>query len=128
MNNVSRDEFLSSISRLAASVYDFHERFRRPDESESPSSNEYLDTLRSRLPLLMEEVGEHSKELNNANIDDASLELADIAFVAIGSMLALDKFGTGACHAVAIKNDAKTHRTHVYEESSGKLVRRLPGQ
>lgn len=128
MNNVSRDEFLSSISRLAASVYDFHERFRRPDEIESPSTAEYLGALRARLPLIVEELGEHSKELNNANLERASLELADVAFVAIGSVLALDTNGTGACHAVAIKNDSKNHNTHVYEESSGKLVRRVPGK
>ena len=124
MNTLTRDEFLSTISRIAGSVYDFHERFSVPMVDSPSSPEESLVTLRNRLAFLMEEVGEHAKELNKGNLEDAAIELADVAFVVLGTVLTLDVSGEQACLVVARKNDSKTSETHAIEESSGKLVRR----
>ena len=124
MNTLTRDEFLSTISRIAGSVYDFHERFSVPMAHSPSSPEESLVTLRNRLAFLMEEVGEHAKELNKGNLEDAAIELADVAFVVLGTVLTLDVSGEQACLVVARKNDSKTSETHAIEESSGKLVRR----
>ncbi len=124
MSNLSRDEFISSIARIAGGVYDFHERFDGSGPDGLADSNDFLSVLRRRLPYLVEETGEHAGELNRGDLRKAALELADVTFVALGSLLLLDSFGKEACHVVAEKNDAKTAETHVFERSSGKLVRR----
>ena len=124
MNTLTRDEFISTIFRIAGSVYDFHERFGVPTVDPQTSPDESLATLRNRLSFLMEEVGEHAKELNKGNLEDAAIELADVAFVVLGTVLTLDVSGKQACLEVAKKNDSKTSETHEIEESSGKLVRR----
>ncbi len=128
MNYISREEFLSSISCIAESVYDFHERFSIPPLSSNGSSEHALERLRKRLAFLVEEVGEHSKELNQGDLSEASLELADVAFVAIGTLLELDSIGADACVTVASKNNGKTHDTHMMEATSGKLVKKVSPQ
>lgn len=124
MSRPTRDEFVSAIARIAESVYDFHSRFDKPIPSATQSSEEYLITLRNRLPLIIEELGEHAQDLNKGNLEDAALEIADVTFVAVGTILSLESVGVYASCQVAKKNDDKTHETHVIEESSGKLVRR----
>lgn len=89
-----------------------------------PSEEKSLDILRGRLPLLVEELGEFAQDINKGNLRDASLEMADVTFVAIGTMLALNTTGVQSSHAVAQKNDDKTLDTHMVEASSGKLVRK----
>ena len=128
MSDISREEFLTSISRIAESVYDFHERFSIPSLSSNGSSDHALERLRTRLAFLVEEVGEHSKELNQGDLSEASLELADVAFVAMGTLLELDSIGAKACGTVANKNDGKTHDTHMVEATSGKLVKKVSAQ
>lgn len=124
MSAIPRDEFVSSIARLAGSVYDFHERFKESPLVSMPSEEKSLDILRGRLPLLVEELGEFAQDINKGNLRDASLEMADVTFVAIGTMLALNTTGVQSSHAVAQKNDDKTLDTHMVEASSGKLVRK----
>ena len=124
MDDILRQEFLDSIARLAGSVYDFHDRFGIPAIGVNGSSDAAFDRLRMRLAFLVEEPGEHSKELNQGNLLNASSELADIAFVAMGTLLELNEMGANACRTVASKNDCKTHKTHEFNADSGKLVRR----
>ena len=124
---IARDEFVAALSEMAASVYDLHQRFDvprigRPPAEKEPSADG-LAALRSRLAFLIEETGEHAKELNRGELGDASKEIADVAFVAMGTLLVLDEMGVDACRAVAGKNDAKTVETHAVDATSGKLVR-----
>ncbi len=126
---IARDEFVAALSEMAGSVYDFHQRFDvprigRPTAGEGPSADG-LAALRSRLAFLVEETGEHAKELNRGELGDASKEIADVAFVAMGTLLVLDAMGVDACRAVAGKNNAKTAETHAVDATSGKLVRRV---
>ena len=124
MAEISKHEFLSSVGRLAESVYDFHHRFgsMRVDANGSPDRT--LEALRKQFLFLMEEAGEHASDLNKGELDKALLELADVAFVALGAVYLSNAQGAEACLQVAIKNDKKTHETHVLEESSGKIIRR----
>ena len=126
---IARDEFVAALSEMARSVYDFHQRFDvprigRPTAEAGPSAVG-LAALRSRLAFLIEETGEHAKELNRGELGDASKEIADVAFVAMGTLLVLDEMGVDACRAVAGKNNAKTAETHAVDATSGKLVRRV---
>ena len=125
---VSRDEFVAAVSRLAESVYDFHQRFDVPNINANSASDCAVPRLCARLAFLMEEVGEHARELNIGALDDAASEMADVAFVAIGTLLELDALGVSASRQVANKNDKKTLQTHFIEKASGKLVRRTQPQ
>ena len=121
---ITKDEFLTAIECIALSVFEFHERFGIPAVGATASEEEILARTRTRLSYLVEEIGEHAKDLNQSNLSEASLELADVAFVAIGTLLELDKIGTEACTNVARKNDMKTLSTHEIESGSGKLVKK----
>ena len=128
---ISRDEFTAAVSRLAESVYDFHQRFNIPninDINANTSDDCAVPRLCARLAFLIEEVGEHARELNVGALDDAAAEMADVAFVAIGTLLELDALGVSSSRQVANKNDKKTLQTHFIEEASGKLVRRTQPQ
>ena len=123
-HTISREDFVEAVSRLAESVYDFHARFSIPNINAKDPDDKVFPRLCTRLAFLMEETGEHARELNQARIDRAAEEMADIAFVAMGTLLELDSIGASSCREVANKNDKKTLQTHMVEPSSGKLVRR----
>lgn len=124
MAEITKHEFLSSVGRLAESVYDFHHRFESMRVDANGSPDRTLEALRKQFLFLMEEAGEHASDLNKGELDKALLELADVAFVALGAVYLSNAQGAEACLQVAIKNDKKTHETHVLEESSGKIIRR----
>ena len=124
VSEISKHEFLSSVGRLAESVYEFHRRFESMPVDTNGSPDRALETLRKQFLLLMEEAGEHASDLNKGLLDKALLELADVAFVALGAVYLSNAQGAEACLQVAIKNDNKTNETHVLEESSGKIIRR----
>ena len=123
-NAISREDFLAAATRLAASVYDFHARFGIPNLNANSDAECAVPRLCARLAFLMEEVGEHSHELNVGALDAAASEMADVAFVALGSLLEMDALGAAAALEVANKNDNKTRQTHFVEASSGKIVKR----
>ena len=123
-SSLSKEEFVSAVSRLAESVYDFHTRFDIPIINAKVADDDVFPRLCTRLAFLMAETGEHARELNQGALDRAADEMADVAFVAMGTLLEMDALGASACHDVADKNDKKTLHTHMVEPSSGKLVRR----
>ena len=120
---IERGDFVGAVSRLGDSVYSFHERFGVPTVGDEDADG-VMEALRRRLALLSEEVGEHARELNRGNVEDAVSEAVDIAYVALGTVLALGNAGRDACHAVSDKNDAKTLATHGSRDSTGKVVAR----
>ena len=127
-NTLTREEFVGAAARLAGSVYDFHARFDIPNINDKTPADDVFPRLCTRLAFLMEETGEHARELNQGCLDRAADEMADVAFVALGTLLELDTSGAKACLAIANKNDKKTLQTHMVEPSSGKLVRRAQTQ
>ena len=120
-----RDEFVAAVAEMAGSVFDFHQRFDVPSFGELPQDPDGLSVLRSRLAFLIEETGEHARELNRGELGNASVEMGDVAFVTMGTLLVLDRMGAEALRSVAAKNNAKTSETHRVDETSGKLVRRV---
>ena len=124
METLNRDDFILSISELAKSVYDFHERFSVPTVDTISNPDESLSKISERVPLLIEEIGEHAKALNKGDLVESILELADVAYVVLGTLLILDNAGKNASEKVAKKNNLKTNDTHIRVESSGKLVKR----
>ena len=125
---ITREEFVTAVSRLAGSVYDFHDRFDIPNLNDKSHYDDPFPRLCTRLAFLIEETGEHAKELNQGVLDRAADEMADVAFVAIGTLLEMDSLGAIACVEVANKNDKKTLQTHMVEPSSGKLIKRSQAQ
>ena len=121
---ITREEFVAAVSRLAESVYDFHARFSIPHLNEKTTTDNIFPRLCTRLAFLMEEAGEHARELNQGSLGPAADEMADVAFVAMGTLLEMDSLGASACREVANKNDKKTLHTHIVETSSGKLIKR----
>ena len=121
---ITREEFITAVSRLAESVYDFHARFSIPNLNDKAATDEIFPRLCTRLAFLMEETGEHARELNQGSLGLAADEMADVAFVAMGTLLEMDSLGAIACREVANKNDKKTLQTHMVEPSSSKLIKR----
>ena len=67
MTQISREDFLESVTRIAGSVYDFHSRFGIPAISVNGSSDAAFNRLRTRLAYLVEESGEHFKKRTHGN-------------------------------------------------------------
>ena len=119
--NIPKADFLSGVSAIARSVYEFHQRFDIPAvEPDKPV--ETLDALRQRLALLAEESGEYARALNRGDIDDAVKEAVDVAYIALGTILRLGEPGRAACIEVARKNDAKTPSSHSKRSLTGKVL------
>ena len=119
--NVDRQRFLDGVHTMAESVYAFHERFDIPCVDPT-DTDDALEALRQRLVLLSEEIGEYARALNQARLGDATLEAADVAYVALGTVLRLGDEGRKACVTVTRKNDSKTPSTHGTRRSTGKVL------
>lgn len=118
MASVSREDYLAAIQRIAESVYDFHERW---DQPLGVGMDGAVPCLTKRLSLHMEEVGEMARAVHQNDAGNAVIEAADELYVALGTVLALGVLAP--VHAVATKNNAKTHETHMVGPT-GKIVRR----
>lgn len=116
-----RERFIATAARLAAEVYDFHDRWAL--ETGTP-----LEVMRRRMPMLDEEVRELRAEVNRAapGFDEAAMseEAADVLFVALGHMEQLGAAGLAGMDAVTAKNIAKTSRSHSLHPETGKVTRR----
>ena len=117
---ISKIEFINAINNLAESVYDFHDRWNLFNVSKTS-----FEAVSEREELLLEEVRELIEEYNK-NQSELSEELlsreaADVLYVSIGNMLALNKEGISAMNQVAIKNNNKTKKTHFYNVKEKKI-------
>lgn len=140
LNREDKD-FVDSMYSIAISLSEFHERFKLfrhlmaiPPTS-TPAYNsglahrqlknpqEGVEHMRVRLPLMMEEIGEHAKDLNTGSFDGAVEEMADVLFVVMGSLYTAGETADLMCEAVSSKNDNKIVKTH-YVDESGKVARR----
>ncbi len=127
MENLRRERYVGAVSKLAESVFDFHDKFQVPELDtiyDSDNKELVLETLRRRLSFLTEEVGEHSRALNRIELPNAVEEIVDVAYVALGTILVLGEQGDNACHDVSSKNNSKNAGDYVVNPISGKLVRR----
>ena len=105
-----------SLRDLAQSTLDFFERF-----GVKPTVNDCVQNLREEVAELIEAAQIGTDQNHTAE------EAADVFVTAIGVCYAsgvdIDRL-VDQIYAVIAKNDAKTHRTHVY--SDGKIRRRAP--
>ncbi len=126
-NEVSRFQFTEAMRAMAGSVYDFHSRFDVKPITEEILADRlvYLETVFKRLDFLTEEVGEFIREVNKGDNVEASLEAADILYVALGTLLCFDKAGVEAIYRTSTKNDRKLPGTFLADPTSGK-IRKIP--
>jgi hypothetical protein len=118
---IQSEDFVRAINTLALSVDSFHERFEIP--SVNPMEVEAtLDALRQRLSLLDEENGEYARALNRGDIDDATKEAIDVAYIALGTIHRLGQRGLDACYEITQKNNAKTPSAYSKRSTTGKVL------
>ena len=87
---LNRESFITAVTKLAESVYDFHERWDLLNTTKS-----YYLAIQEREELLMEEIRELSFEYNKNDTDKSEIllcqEAADVLYVALGNMVGLNK-------------------------------------
>ncbi len=119
--NTEMQQFLDAVNKMGESVYRFHERFEIPAVN-TEDTEATLEALHQRLALLAEETGEHARAMNRADIPDACKEAADVAYIALGTLLRLGAAGTDAANQVSDKNNLKTPTTHGKRSATGKVL------
>ena len=108
-------QFVEATENLARSVVAFHGRFGAEPVP-----------LSARLTLLMEEVGEHARAINR-NESGALEEMADVVYIALGTLELAGEEGTAALQQVALKNNRKTPDLYEFRAGTdgiGKVLRR----
>ena len=107
--------FTDKINRMGESVEDFNRRFQVQRQGD----------VEKMLVRLMEEVGEVANAVNQADMDDAAAELADVLFVTMDALYCLGDNGEEAIFGVTQKNNAKTLETHYVHPLSRRITRRI---
>ena len=121
---ITKGEYISAVTALASSVWDFHDRFGVEQDEELADVISFVDKYQDRILIQLEELGEFTKDVNRHLISDAREEAADVAYVALGTILTLGEAGKDATYTVVEKNDAKMPGEYVYRAGgSGKIVR-----
>jgi len=120
---MTKAEFMNAVEALAESLWGFHERFNLPPLPEDTSWRVRMDNLRRRLPILVEETGEVARHIARDEMFETLCESADVAYIALGTLLTHGRQGADAAEEVATKNNRKTYDTH-FMSSNGKLVKR----
>ena len=123
MQTLSKTEFAEYISEIALSVYDFHERFDIPRIDSTSNQELGLNILKDRLVLLNEEIGEQAWEINRGRFEQAVVESADVAFIALGTLCSLGILAKTSAISVKKNNDSKSTITHHLDSRSGKLIK-----
>lgn len=120
-NTVRREEFVDSVARMAAEVWDFHNRFEvGSGQFEGLSATEIVA---NRTSILDEEVNELAQAISENEGDDAVAdETADILFVAMGHAEAMGDPGIEGMDRVTNKSAAKTNDTHAIRPDTGKVI------
>ena len=122
-NTVGRQVFVDSMSRMAAEVWDFHNRFKiGSGQFEGQSAT---DIVANRTSILDEEFNELAQAISEKEGDEAvANETADILFVAMGHAEAMGNLGIEGADRVSNKAAAKTSKTHAIRPDTGKVLPR----
>ena len=109
--------FTNAATHMADSVERFHRNFG------IEAGRDGID-YHSRLTLLMEEVGEHANAINKGHpVEEVLKEMADIAYVALGTLEMAGDDGAQAMMQVVDKNNSKTTTTHKLNPNTGKILK-----
>jgi len=111
------------MSRMAAEVWDFHNRFEiGSGQFEGQSAT---DIVANRTSILDEEFNELAQAISEKEGDEAVAdETADILFVAMGHAEAMGRPGIDGTDRVSNKAAAKTSETHAIRPDTGKVLPR----
>lgn len=122
-NTVGKQEFVDSMSRMAAEVWDFHNRFEiGSGQFEGQSAT---DIVANRTSILDEEFNELAQAISEKEGDEAVAdETADILFVAMGHAEAMGRPGIDGTDRVSNKAAAKTSETYAIRPDTGKVLPR----
>ena len=122
-NTVGKQEFVDSMSRMAAEVWDFHNRFEiGSGQFEGQSAT---DIVANRTSILDEEFNELAQAISEKEGAEAVAdETADILFVAMGHAEAMGRPGIDGTDRVSNKAAAKTSETHAIRPDTGKVLPR----
>ncbi len=119
---MNRADFLESMRGLAESVWDFHDRFDLPNV-EQINDEDFYSLMHRRITLMSEEHGEMAQAVNRHDKWSMTDESADVLFVAMGHIVALDDVAMTAVEEVKKKNNAKTLDNYWF---NGEKVMRMP--
>lgn len=112
------NEIQRLIAGLAGSVQLFHERFGLV----GPTTRE---ELLSRIPIQEEEIRELHQAVLHETPRRVANEAVDVLYVAIGTVLRLDRdLASAALEEVIAKNNAKSWETH-HVNDAGKVSPRV---
>jgi len=110
------DTLFTEFTELAKSVNSLHNRFNIDGVA---TRNE----LFKRIPIQTEEVNELEQAIIKENPIDIANEAVDVLYVAIGTILRIEKnLAIKAIQQVIEKNDLKTCKTH-HINDKGKISR-----
>ena len=123
MTVLTREDYVSLVSKLAESVYDFHARFNLLEQVSMGFFSE--DLVPERILLTIEELGELTKAYMREGSEQVNEEAADLLYIALGTLLFLGEEGAVKAQAVISKNAQKTNKTHAVN-STGKVVKLAP--
>lgn len=114
--------FVYNVETFAQSIVDFHKRF---DVASIPQ------LIGERFEMLHEEYKEYKHEVeaafygaDNEDYYKELLEVADIAYVALGTLQLAGRLGRKAVFETAMKNNAKTWDTHYRDSETGKITKK----
>lgn len=119
-NAVTRDDYVSAVTRMASEVWDFHNRWGFG--SGMFATADAADIISERTPILAEEIDELSDAVSSMDQREVTDEAADVLFVALGHIEALGTRGIESVDRVTVKNAAKTEATHAIRIDTGKLL------
>ena len=119
-NAVSREDYVSAVTRMASEVWDFHNRWGFG--SGMFTTADASDIISERTPILAEEIDELSDAVAAKFQQEVTDEAADVLFVALGHIEALGTRGIESVDRVTVKNAAKTEATHAIRSDTGKLL------
>ena len=118
-----RTPLADTVAKVVAGV-EWFDRVFDIEPAQTDDEEATLFYLRDRLPMLIEEVGEYAKALNNDNLDNAAYNLGDMLFVILETINILNKYALSRVARVVASNLAKSPNTHVLNTSKTKLIPR----
>ena len=122
MNNnngrtISKEKFISLMSEMGESVYEFHDRFHfdevRLGGPYSINTSKQIDDMKRKVFLQLEELGEFSRALNNSDWDNMREEIVDNLYVAMGTALVMGRLLEEDLSHVLHKNNNKTPENYI---------------
>ena len=109
---ITEEKFMSNMSLLALSVYDFHNRFDL-EEIDLKDPNDATLKMLYKMGRQQEEIGECSRAINRSDYDNLMEEVVDNLYVAMGMVLITGSLSSSYTDDVIHKNNQKTPDNYI---------------